>query len=168
MPYVSSIALLAAKNPLDVIGTRLIDNPEATLMCIGTTDGKTEAKNKGLGLRRAQYAKTYLTSNFAIAADRIGTETRNVPENPSALNIEDGMVENRRVDFKSNSINVSTGVGTTIREVLEIFATYGFQFSRYNFLLRSIVFRFIVSLCFKMRLSLPKNTSAGVTLFSDS
>jgi outer membrane protein OmpA-like peptidoglycan-associated protein len=94
------------KRTLDIIGTRMIDNPEATLMCIGTTDGKTEAKNKGLGLRRAQYAKTYLTSNFAIAADRIGTETRNVPENPSALNIEDGMVENRRVDFKSNSSEI--------------------------------------------------------------
>jgi nucleoside-diphosphate-sugar epimerase len=39
-----------------------------------------------------------------------------------------------KLDFKSNSLNVSTGVGTTIREVLEIFATYGFQFSRYNFL----------------------------------
>ena len=94
------------KRTLDVIGTRLIDNPEATLMCIGTTDGKTEAKNKGLGLRRAQYAKTYLTSNFGIAADRISAENRNVPENPSALNIEDGMVENRRVDFKSNSSEI--------------------------------------------------------------
>lgn len=93
------------KRTMDIIGSRMRGNPEATINLIGSIDGKTESK-KGLALRRAENVKSYLTSNYGIDANRITTTSKNLPDVPTAKNLKDGMSENRRVTIKSSSFDI--------------------------------------------------------------
>lgn len=90
------------RNLLNVIGARMRKYEQASLTITGTTDGKTEAKTPGLAKARAEWAKNFLTTNFAIDPNRIVTKTTATPAKPSSVTTPDGIVENRRVEFESN------------------------------------------------------------------
>ena len=94
------------KRTMDIVGLRMLGNPDATLSLIGSIDGKSESKNKGLAIRRAEHVKDYLTNNYAISPDRIAISSRALPDIPTAVNQKDGMSENRRVTFKSSHADI--------------------------------------------------------------
>lgn len=89
------------KNTLDIIGTRMQDNTDAELTITGTVDSKTEKGNKQLAQSRAQQAKNYLVNNYGISADRIKAVGALKPSKPSSSRVEDGVAENRRVEFST-------------------------------------------------------------------
>ena len=94
------------KRTMDIIGLRMLNNPDASLSLIGSIDGKSESKNKGLAMRRAQHVKDYLTKLYSINESRIATSSRALPDVPTAVNQKDGMSENRRVTLKSSHADI--------------------------------------------------------------
>lgn len=95
-------ALDINKNLLDIIGTRMKDNTRADLTIVGTRDSKGEKNNKQLSSDRAEFAKNYLVVNYGISPDRIKTIAKDRPDKPSSDRTEDGIIENRRIEFYSN------------------------------------------------------------------
>ena len=94
------------KRTMDIVGLRMLNNPDASLSLIGSIDGKSESKNKGLAMRRAQHVKDYLTKNYNINESRIATSSRALPDIPTAVNQKDGMSENRRVTMRSSHADI--------------------------------------------------------------
>jgi outer membrane protein OmpA-like peptidoglycan-associated protein len=94
------------KRTMDIVGLRMLNNAEATLSLVGSIDGKSESKNKGLAMRRAQHVKDYLTKNYSINESRIETSSRVLPDIPTAINQKDGMSENRRVTMRSSHADI--------------------------------------------------------------
>lgn len=91
---------------LDVIGSRMQENPTAELTIIGTLDGRNEKTNKDLALNRAIYAKDYLIENYDINPQLINVRGGDLPSKPSTSKVEDGIAENRRVEFQSSNPNL--------------------------------------------------------------
>ena len=94
------------KRTMDIVGLRMLNNPEASLSLIGSIDGKSESKNKGLAMRRAEHVKDYLIKNYNINESRIATSSRALPDVPTAVNLKDGMSENRRVTLRSSHADI--------------------------------------------------------------
>lgn len=94
------------KNTLDIIGTRMQENTAADLTITGTVDAKTEKGNTALAKERAEQAKNYLIVNYGISPDRITTVGAAKPSKPSSNRVEDGIAENRRVEFSSKDRNL--------------------------------------------------------------
>lgn len=88
---------------LDIIGTRMVENPNSDLTITGTLDGKNEKNNNNLAMQRADFVKQYLVDNFNINAQRINTRSVGLPSKPSTLTNEDGIEENRRVELSSSN-----------------------------------------------------------------
>lgn len=103
-------AIEVNRNLLNIIGTRMQKMPQATLTITGTTDGKAETGIPELGNRRALWAKDYLVNTFGIAPERIALRTTPTPAVPSAPNDPDGIIENRRIEFTSNTPDILTPV----------------------------------------------------------
>lgn len=95
---------------LDLIGTRMSQNPEIELNITGTNDGAGEAKEDGLSLKRANFAKNYLIVNYSIKSERIKISSVGLPEKPSAKNDSDGIEENRRIEFSSSDKRLLTPI----------------------------------------------------------
>lgn len=89
------------KNTLDIIGYRMQQNTAADLKITGTVDNKTEKGKTALAKERAEQAKNYLVVNYGISPDRITVEGLAAPTKPSSTRVEDGVAENRRVEFTS-------------------------------------------------------------------
>lgn len=106
-------AIEVNKNLLNIIGSRMKATPSANLTVIGTIDGKKEAKMEALAARRAAVAKNYLVTAFGIDSNRIGVETRGLPDKPSASTDPDGVQENRRIEFRSNTPEILSPVVIT-------------------------------------------------------
>lgn len=96
------------KNTLDIIGSRMQQNKSADLKITGTVDGKTEKGKMELAKERAEQAKTYLVTNYGISGDRITTTGALNPSKPSSNKVEDGVAENRRVEFTSSDPTLLT------------------------------------------------------------
>jgi outer membrane protein OmpA-like peptidoglycan-associated protein len=96
-------ALKINMSTLDVIGARMIANPSAELTITGTNDGKNEKDLKDLALQRAIYAKDYLVENYNINPELINVRGSGIPAKPSAQKVEDGIAENRRIEFSSSN-----------------------------------------------------------------
>jgi outer membrane protein OmpA-like peptidoglycan-associated protein len=88
---------------LDIIGTRMERNSNAELAIVGTIDGSDEKDSKDLALMRAVYAKDYLVENFDIDPKNITVKGEGIPQEPSSLRDPDGIAENRRIEFYSNT-----------------------------------------------------------------
>lgn len=88
---------------LNIVGKRLKFYPQATLELIGcNSDQNLEANNTALSQKRADAVKQYLVSNWGIDPERITTKAQNLPDNPSNINEQDGIEENRRVEMIAN------------------------------------------------------------------
>ncbi len=88
---------------LDVVGKRMETRPNADLTIVGTIDGASEKNSKDLALMRAVYAKDYLVENFDIDPKKITVKGGGLPQKPSSLRDPDGISENRRIEFYSNT-----------------------------------------------------------------
>lgn len=87
---------------LNIVGSRMLKYPEATLSVAGyrePTDGENEAT---LSKTRAQSVKDYLVRNWGIADQRISTVAGVSPSVLSSRTNEDGRTENRRAEMASN------------------------------------------------------------------
>ncbi len=94
-------AISINKSTLDIIGTRLKENPGSEVTITGTIDNKKEPK--ALALQRAEFAKQYLLDNYNISEERINVRTSVLPEKPSSSTDPDGIMENRRIEISSSS-----------------------------------------------------------------
>jgi outer membrane protein OmpA-like peptidoglycan-associated protein len=105
---------------LNIIGRRLIENPESKITIIGcnSDEGKERGK-KDLSKARAVTVHDYFRAVWNIADDRMRVEARNLPEKPSFVKDTDGIVENRRAEIYSDDWNIVQPVFTrdTIRKV---------------------------------------------------
>jgi outer membrane protein OmpA-like peptidoglycan-associated protein len=88
---------------LNIIGKRMIDNPDAKIALDGcNSDTGPEKDNQTLSQRRAETVKNYLVNNWGIESDRIIVNKRNLPQEPTNIREADGIQENRRVEITSN------------------------------------------------------------------
>lgn len=87
---------------LNIIGKRLRQNPDATITLVGcnSNTGK-EAGREDLSAGRAKSVQAYLRYVWGISPDRMGLESRNLPEAPSTNRIAEGQAENQRVEIRS-------------------------------------------------------------------
>lgn len=89
---------------LNIVGSRLRDNPSATITLTGcNADAGPEKGNTNLSRRRAETVRDYLVTVWNIKPERIVVESRNLPEKPSNIAEPDGVAENRRVEITSNT-----------------------------------------------------------------
>jgi outer membrane protein OmpA-like peptidoglycan-associated protein len=99
---------------LNIIGKRLVDHPEATIMLTGCNSNTgLEKGNQQLSAMRASAVRDYLLSVWGIEPERIQTEGRNLPEKPSSNRTEEGKAENRRVEIKSDAPEILAPIRST-------------------------------------------------------
>lgn len=90
---------------LNIIGSRMVKNPAATLTISGTTDGREVEKPRqsALARDRAETIKAYLVDAWGIAPSRLTLATLSTPAHPSTDAVQEGLQENRRVELSSSS-----------------------------------------------------------------
>jgi len=99
---------------LNIIGKRLIDHPEATIVLTGcNANSGPEKGNEKLSSKRAGAVRDYLLSVWGIAPERIRAEERNLPEKPSSSRTEEGKAENRRVEIRSDAPEILAPIRST-------------------------------------------------------
>jgi outer membrane protein OmpA-like peptidoglycan-associated protein len=91
---------------LDIVGARMQKDKNVAIKIVGTIDGRGEANNKELALKRAEFAKNYLVNTYGISDNRITTEAGSMPSKPSSLRDPLGIEENRRIEIYA--LNSST------------------------------------------------------------
>lgn len=87
---------------LDIVGYRLRNNPSANLTLTGCREPLAGDTAVELARDRADAVARYLTAVWGVGPDRLLVRSRDVPERPSNRSIEDGRIENRRVELTSN------------------------------------------------------------------
>ncbi len=99
----STDALFVYHNVLNILGSRMKQVPEATITLTGCTSGSGAEQGKTtLAEARAKSVKQYLCEVWGIAAERITTKARLLPEKPSLpLTESDKREENRRVEIST-------------------------------------------------------------------
>ena len=105
-------------NILNIIGTRLKENPGTTLNITGCNSG-TGGETMPVSTSRANSVKDYLATIWGIPQSRLTTSSTNLPEKPSNKSDKDGIEENRRAELKSDSWEIMKPVVTedTLRKV---------------------------------------------------
>ncbi len=97
-------ALSMYHSVLNIIGRRMQDNPDATIVLTGSVDDKNAEHNAlYLAHARADSVKDYLVTVWGIAASRIDVAARLLPAKPTNPASPDGDEENRRVTIASSS-----------------------------------------------------------------
>lgn len=94
-------AMSINSHTLDVIGTRMADDPKAKITITGTYAGDDE--DIQLAQDRAEFVKDYLVMNYEIDEDNITVKSVDKPANPSSYKVEEGVAENRRIEISGNS-----------------------------------------------------------------
>ena len=88
---------------LNIIGKRLIDKPNASIILTGcNADIDQEKNNRILSQQRAEALRKYLIETWNISEKRINIQTRDLPEKHANSQSEMGKQENRRVEITSN------------------------------------------------------------------
>jgi outer membrane protein OmpA-like peptidoglycan-associated protein len=92
-------------NVLNIIGIRMLENPNAEIKLTGTNANVGHEKgNTNLSLNRAKSVKKYLVDIWNIDASRIKLHKRNLPKNASKpIKQVEKAEENRRVEITSSS-----------------------------------------------------------------
>ena len=99
---------------LNIIGKRLVENPEAMVELVGCVSDKGEEKNNlTLSRARAESVKSYLQYIWKIDPGRLIVTARKLPEIPSTNRVEEGVVENQRVEIRSGSPAILDSIKST-------------------------------------------------------
>ena len=89
---------------LNIIGSRLRDNPEASIKIVGCNSNRDQEYNrKDLSRSRAESVKAYLKYIWGIDSSRMQAEARNRPAVASTSSVAEGRVENQRVEIYSDN-----------------------------------------------------------------
>jgi len=100
-------ALQLYHNMLNILGKRLQNNPQSTIILTGTNSNNgIEAENLQMSQQRAEVVRDYLVNVWEIDANRIQLKTRNLPEEPSRTSTGYGDEENRRVEITSDNPDI--------------------------------------------------------------
>ncbi|MDP4220130.1 MAG: OmpA family protein [Bacteroidota bacterium] len=96
---------------LDVIGSRMKQNPEIKITVTGTNSNSGAERGKiDLSKQRAMAVRDYLVKTWGIAGSRITVDQRNLPELPTNPVTKAGMEENRRVEISSTDPRITDPV----------------------------------------------------------
>lgn len=99
---------------LNIIGKRLVENPEANVELVGCVSDKGEEKNNlTLSRARAENVKSYLQYIWNIDPGRLIVTARKLPEIPSTSRVQEGVVENQRVEIRSDSPAILDSIKST-------------------------------------------------------
>jgi outer membrane protein OmpA-like peptidoglycan-associated protein/Mg-chelatase subunit ChlD len=89
---------------LNILGKRFSENPNASIELVGCiSDRGTEKNNITLSRARAENVRAYFRYIWNIDPDRIKVSARKLPELPSTSSVEEGRLENQRVEIHSDS-----------------------------------------------------------------
>jgi outer membrane protein OmpA-like peptidoglycan-associated protein len=92
------------QNLLNIIGRRMRNTPDATILLVGCNSNIGAEKNRtDLSRSRAESVKAYLRYVWGIDPKRISIEQRNLPEMPSTNRIPEGQAENQRVEIYADN-----------------------------------------------------------------
>lgn len=92
---------------LNIIGSRLRNNPKANITLTGTNNNAgIEQNNLQLSLERAEAVKRYLVDVWGIEPQRIKTQATNLPAKPTNPVIPEGIEENSRVEITSDDVSI--------------------------------------------------------------
>ncbi|TAL69016.1 MAG: OmpA family protein [Bacteroidetes bacterium] len=106
-------ALETYYNLLNIVGKRMLMYPDAKIVLDGCNSNEGKEKNNiELSKKRAEAVKAYLVDTWGIAPERISLNPRNLPNEPSNPQKDDGVVENRRVEILSNTMEIIAPVIT--------------------------------------------------------
>jgi outer membrane protein OmpA-like peptidoglycan-associated protein len=117
-------ALQANHEVLDVIGSRMKNNPSMTIKLTGTNSNTRDEKNNiELSKARATAVASYIENTWGIDPSRITIDQRNLPEIPTNPVTKAGMAENRRVEITSNDQGLTSPVKIENRQNVSVGAT---------------------------------------------
>lgn len=99
---------------LNVIGKRLVANPEARITLVGCNSNIGIEKGKiSLAKSRAEAVAAYLGSVWGIDQSRMEIKARNLPAAPSSSRVPEGIAENQRVEILSSHPTILDTVKST-------------------------------------------------------
>jgi outer membrane protein OmpA-like peptidoglycan-associated protein len=106
-------------NILNIIGKRLLDNPEATIEIIGCNSNfGPERKRTDLSRLRAQSVHSYLKYIWGVDSRRMTVTARNLPAAASSGKTKQGRAENRRVEILSDAPEILDVIRSTHVEAI--------------------------------------------------
>ncbi|MEW6518176.1 MAG: OmpA family protein [Thermodesulfobacteriota bacterium] len=87
---------------LNVIGKRMVENPDALITIVGCNSNTGEEKGRlDLSRSRADKVFAYLRYVWGIDPSRMEVKAQNLPSVPSTSRVPEGVVENQRVEIYS-------------------------------------------------------------------
>ncbi|RJX29052.1 MAG: VWA domain-containing protein [Desulfurivibrio sp.] len=87
---------------LNVIGRRMVENPDALITIVGCNSNTGEEKGRlDLSRSRADKVFAYLRYVWGIDPSRMEVKAQNLPSVPSTSRVPEGVVENQRVEIYS-------------------------------------------------------------------
>ncbi len=99
---------------LNIIGKRLSEYTQANIELVGCISDRGEEKNNiTLSRARAESVRAYLQYIWNIDPGRITVNARRLPELPSTSSVEEGRVENQRVEIRSDSPEILDSIKST-------------------------------------------------------
>ncbi len=99
---------------LNVIGKRLLANPEARITLVGCNSNSGVEKGKmALAKSRAEAVAAYLRSVWGIEPARMEIKARNLPAVPSSSRVPEGVVENQRVEILASHAAILDTIKST-------------------------------------------------------
>ncbi len=102
------------RNILNIIGKRLLDNPDANITILGCNSNQgIEKNNTTLSRSRAESVQVYLQDMWGVEQSRMTIKAQNLPPSPSTSNHLAGIAENRRVEIQSDHASILDIVKTT-------------------------------------------------------
>lgn len=101
-------------NVLNIIGKRFSENPEASIELVGCISDRGEEKNNiALSQARAEEVRAYFRYIWNIDPDRIKVRAQKLPKLPSTSSVENGRLENQRVEIHSDSPRIFDSIKST-------------------------------------------------------
>ncbi|MCK5312184.1 MAG: OmpA family protein [Desulfobacteraceae bacterium] len=101
-------------NVLNITGKRLSENYDAAITLTGCISNYGKEKNKvDLSKARAEEVKAYLKYIWGIDPDRIKVVARKLPLVPSTSRVDEGRLENQRVEIHSDTPEILDSVKST-------------------------------------------------------
>jgi outer membrane protein OmpA-like peptidoglycan-associated protein/Mg-chelatase subunit ChlD len=92
---------------LNVIGSRLNQNTNATIRIIGCNSDFGEEKGRtDLSRSRAESVRAYFQYIWGISPERMEVSARNLPEIPSTSRLDLGREENQRVEIRTDYLKI--------------------------------------------------------------
>ncbi len=102
---------------LNIIGKRLVMHPEATIKIVGCNSNRGVERGRiDLSRSRAEAVRAYLRYIWGIDSSRMEVEARNLPAIASTGSVEEGRLENQRVEIHADYPEILDTIRSTYVE----------------------------------------------------